>query len=219
MTALSKDTLIINEIFFSIQGESTQIGLPCIFIRLTSCDLRCVWCDTAYAFEEGTEMTIDAILQKVKGYRCKLVEITGGEPLVQENVHTLIKRLCNDNYEVMIETGGHRDISIIDSRVKRIMDIKCPGSKMEKHNRWENIKALTVQDEVKFVIADQADYEWSRQVIQKHNLNTRCTVLMSPVFGKLENRTLAEWVLHDHLDVRFQLQIQKYIWDPKTRGV
>jgi 7-carboxy-7-deazaguanine synthase len=215
----SKDTLIINEIFFSIQGESKQIGQPCIFIRLTACDLRCVWCDTAYAFEEGTEMTIDAILQKVKDYKCKLVEITGGEPLFQENVHALIKKLCDNNYEVMIETGGHRDISGIDSRVKRVMDIKCPGSKMEKHNRWENIKSLTTRDEVKFVIADEADYNWAKSILQKYGLDRKCSVLFSGVFGKLENRTLAEWILHDRLDVRFQLQMHKYIWDPNKRGV
>jgi 7-carboxy-7-deazaguanine synthase len=215
----SKDTLIINEIFFSIQGESTRIGQPCTFIRLTACDLRCTWCDTAYAFEEGKEMTIDAILQKVKEYQCKIIEITGGEPLFQENVHVLIKQLCDKNYEVMIETGGHRDISTIDPRAKRIMDIKCPGSKMETHNRWKNIEALTVRDEVKFVIADEADYNWSKKIIEQYQLDKKCTVLFSPVFGKLENRTLAEWILRDRLDVRFQLQMHKYIWDPNKRGV
>ena len=153
MTSSSPDTLIINEIFFSIQGESTRVGLPCVFVRLTSCDLRCAWCDTAYAFNEGTEMSIDAILKKVEEYKCKLVEITGGEPLLQPNVHLLMKRLCDESYDVMIETGGHRDISGIDPRVKRIMDIKCPGSLMEKRNRWENIELLTARDEVKFVIA------------------------------------------------------------------
>lgn len=219
MTTTSNDSLIINEIFFSIQGESTRIGRPCVFIRLTACDLRCVWCDTAYAFEEGTEMTIDAILQKVKEYECKLVEITGGEPLLQENVHTLIKRLCNDNYEVMIETGGHRDISRIDPRVKRIMDIKCPGSKMERHNRWENIEILRATDEVKFVVVDETDYNWSKNILQQYKLDKKCIVLFSPVFGKLENRVLAEWILRDRLDVRFQLQMHKYIWDPKARGV
>jgi 7-carboxy-7-deazaguanine synthase len=219
MKSLLPDTLIINEIFFSIQGESSRIGLPCVFVRLTSCDLRCAWCDTAYAFNEGVEMGIDVILKQVNEYKCKLVEITGGEPLFQDNVHTLMKRLCDENYDVMIETGGHRDISGIDPRVKRIMDIKCPGSLMEKRNRWENIDALTSRDEVKFVIADEIDYTWAKEVMRKYNLTARCTVLLSPVFGNIENRTLAEWILRDHLQVQFQLQIHKYIWDPATRGV
>ncbi len=213
------ETLIINEIFFSIQGESTRIGLPCVFIRLTSCDLRCAWCDTAYAFNEGTEMSIDEILKKVKEYECNLVEITGGEPLLQPNVHPLMKRLCDESYDVMVETGGHRDISGVDLRVKRIMDIKCPGSLMEKHNRWENIQLLTIRDEVKFVIVDEIDYNWAKDVIKKYDLAQRCTILISPVFGKIENRILAELILHDHLNVQFQLQMHKYIWDPTARGV
>ena len=219
MKSLLSDTLIINEIFFSIQGESTRIGLPCVFVRLTACDLRCAWCDTVYAFHEGTEMKIDIIVNKVKEYQCRLVEITGGEPLFQDNVHILMKRLCDENYDVMIETGGHRNISAIDPRVKRIMDIKCPGSLMDKRNRWENIEALTGRDEVKFVIADEIDYDWAKEVMKKYNLTARCTILMSPVFGTIENRTLAEWILRDHLPVQFQLQIHKYIWDPATRGV
>ena len=193
--------------------------MPCVFVRLTSCDLRCAWCDTAYAFHDGTEMRIDVIINKVKEYKCKLVEITGGEPLFQDNVHMLMKLLCDESYDVMIETGGHRDVSGIDPRVKRIMDIKCPGSLMEKHNRWENIEALTSRDEVKFVIADEIDYTWAIEVMNKYNLTARCTVLLSPVFGTIENRTLAEWILRDHLHVQFQLQIHKYIWDPATRGV
>ena len=164
-------------------------------------------------------MSVDLILKKVKEYKCRLVEITGGEPLLQENAFILMKRLCDENYDVMIETGGHRDISGIDPRIKRIMDIKCPGSLMEKRNRWENIEALTARDEVKFVIADEIDYIWAKEVINKYNLTARCTVLMSPVFGSIENRILAEWILHDHLQVQFQLQIHKYIWDPRTRGV
>lgn len=219
MKSPAPDTLIINEIFFSIQGESTRTGLPCIFVRLTSCDLRCAWCDTAYAFNEGTEMNIDEILIKVGDYDCRLVEVTGGEPLLQANVHQLMKCLCDRRYDVMIETGGHRDISNIDPRVKRIMDIKCPGSLMEKRNRWENIDALTTQDEVKFVIADETDYKWAKELMRKYNLTERCTILMSPVFGKIENRILAEWILRDRLHVQFQLQMHKYIWDPATRGV
>jgi 7-carboxy-7-deazaguanine synthase len=214
-----KNTLVINEIFFSIQGESTQAGQPCVFVRLMACDLRCSWCDTTYAFTEGAEISIDAILEKVKAYHCKLVEITGGEPLLQENVHILMQRLCNDGFDVMIETGGHHDIGKIDPRVKRIMDIKCPGSKMEKRNRWENIPLLTTNDEVKFVIADEADYAWAKNVLEQYRLPQRCTILMSPVFGSMNNRTLAEWILRDQLKVIFQLQLHKYIWDPTTRGV
>jgi 7-carboxy-7-deazaguanine synthase len=215
----SQDTLIVNEIFFSIQGESTRVGLPCVFVRLTACDLRCSWCDTAYAFEEGIEWNMNALLQKVKEYGCNLVEITGGEPLLQENVYPLMRHLCDEKFEVLIETGGHHDIGRIDSRVKRIMDIKCPSSKMEKRNRWENIELLNAQDEVKFVIADHADYEWAKHVLRQYQLDKRCPILMSPVFGTLENRTLAEWILHDRLHVQFQLQMHKYIWDPKARGV
>ena len=219
MISSSPDTIIINEIFFSIQGESTYIGLPCIFIRLTSCDLRCSWCDTAYAFHEGIEMNIDEILKKVEPYHCRLVEITGGEPLVQPTVHRLMKSLCDNKYEVLIETGGHRDISGIDPRVKRIMDIKCPGSSMDKRNRWENIKSLTAQDKVKFVIADETDYLWAKDVMNTYRLPEQCTVLMSPAFGLIDNRTLAEWILRDQLRVQFQIQLHKYIWDPATRGV
>lgn len=219
MPTSSHHSLVINEVFHSIQGESTRAGQPCVFVRLTSCDLRCVWCDTAYAFEEGSSMDIEVIVSRVKEYECKLVEITGGEPLFQENVHELMKRLCDENLEVMLETGGHRDISTVDPRVKRIVDIKCPGSKMEKRNHWENIRHLTQQDEVKFVIADRNDYDWAKQVIQQHRLDTTCPVLMSPVFGSVENRSLAEWILEDRLNVRFQLQMHKYIWDPKMRGV
>lgn len=215
----SKESLVINEIFFSIQGESTRIGRPCTFVRLTTCDLRCTWCDTMYAFEEGSEMKIEDIIRQIKLFDCNLVEITGGEPLIQEKVHHLMKFLCDHGFEVMIETGGHRDISTIDPRVKRIMDIKCPGSLMEKRNRWENINLLTHQDEVKFVISNQTDYDWAKGIINQHQLTTHCQVLMSPVFGKLENRTLAEWILNDRLNVQFQIQLHKYIWDPSTRGV
>jgi 7-carboxy-7-deazaguanine synthase len=213
------NTLVINEIFFSIQGESTRAGQPCVFVRLTGCDLRCSWCDTAYAFEEGTAMSFGNILTKVKSYNCKLVEITGGEPLAQEHVLSLMQRLCDDGFEVMIETGGHRDIGKIDPRVKRIMDIKCPGSKMDKRNRWDNIPLLTANDEVKFVLADYADYEWAKTILQQYQLPSRCTVLFSPVFGSLNNRELAEWMLRDNVKATYQLQLHKYIWDPTTRGV
>ena len=208
MTSASKKSLVINEIFFSIQGESTLAGHPCVFVRLTACDLRCAWCDTAYAFTEGTEMSYDAIAGKVKEYGCTLVEITGGEPLMQENVYALIQRLCDEGCKVMIETGGDRD-----------MDIKCPGSKMEKRNRWENIDLLTPGDEVKFVIADETDYRWAKDIVLRYALPARCTILFSPVFGKIDNRALAGWILRDRLPVLFQLQMHKYIWDPTARGV
>jgi 7-carboxy-7-deazaguanine synthase len=164
-------------------------------------------------------MSFDAIAGKVKEYGCTLVEITGGEPLMQENVHALIQRLCDEGCKVMIETGGHRDIARIDPRVKRIMDIKCPGSKMEKRNRWENIDLLTPGDEVKFVIADETDYRWAKDIVLRYALPTRCTILFSPVFGIIENRALAGWILRDRLPVLFQLQMHKYIWDPTARGV
>ncbi len=215
-----ENTLVVNEIFFSIQGESSWAGLPCVFVRLTYCDLRCVWCDTQYAFYEGTEMTIDEIIEKVKSYNCKLVEVTGGEPLLQENSLKLMKRLCDENFTVLLETGGHRDISKVDPRVHIIMDIKCPGSKMAHKNRWENINYLSKKDEVKFVIKDRTDYEWAKEVIKKFNLPEKVgTVLFSPVFGEIEPVTLVGWILEDKIPVRFQLQMHKYIWSPETRGV
>lgn len=222
MKRINKDenTLVVNEIFHSIQGESSWAGLPCVFVRLTYCDLRCVWCDTQYAFYEGMEMTIDEIVEKVKSYNCKLVEITGGEPLLQENSLKLMKRLCDENFTVLLETGGHRDISKVDQRVHIIMDIKCPGSKMSHKNRWENINYLSKKDEVKFVIKDRTDYEWAKEVVEKFNLTEKVgTVLFSPVFGEIEPVVLAGWILEDKIPVRFQLQIHKYIWSPETRGV
>ncbi len=216
----SENILVVNEIFFSIQGESSWMGFPCVFVRLTYCDLRCVWCDTKYAFYEGTEMTIDEIIEKVKSYNCKLVEITGGEPLLQENSLKLMQRLCDENFTVLLETGGHRDISKVDPRVHIIMDIKCPGSKMNHRNRWENINHLTKKDEVKFVIKDRTDYEWAKDVINRFNLTEKVgTILFSLVFGEIEPITLVEWILEDKLPVRFQLQMHKYIWAPNTRGV
>ncbi|MCS7229594.1 MAG: 7-carboxy-7-deazaguanine synthase QueE [Candidatus Kryptonium sp.] len=220
--SINKDEniLTVNEIFFSIQGESSWVGLPCVFVRLTYCDLRCIWCDTEYAFYEGTDMTIDKIIEKVKSYNCKLVEITGGEPLLQENSLKLMKRLCDENFTVLLETGGHRDISQVDPRVHIIMDIKCPGSKMSHKNRWENINYLSSKDEVKFVIKDRSDYEWAKEVINKFNLAERVgTILFSPVFGEIEPVEIVTWILEDKLPVRFQIQLHKYIWSPTARGV
>lgn len=217
---MSEAVLKINEIFHSIQGESTKAGLPCVFVRLTYCNIRCVYCDTEYAFYEGSDRSIDDIIAEVRSYKCNLVEITGGEPLVQENVHILMKELCDLGFEVLIETGGSLPIENIDSRVKVIMDLKTPYSKMEKKNRYENIQYLKPNDEVKFVIGSREDYEWVKEMISKYDLvNKAEQVLLSPVFDKVENIQLAEWILQDKLDVRFQLQMHKYIWHPEARGV
>lgn len=212
--------LKVNEIFYSIQGESTNAGLPCVFIRLTYCNIRCVYCDTEYAFYEGTDRSVEEIINEVKSFGCRLVEITGGEPLVQENVHILMKQLCDMGYDVMIETGGSLPIELIDNRVKVIMDLKTPYSKMEKKNRYENINYLKPDDEVKFVIGSREDYDWARTILSKYDLvNKVKQVLFSPVFDKVENIDLAKWILDDKLNVRFQLQMHKYIWHPETRGV
>ena len=213
------NVLVINEIFHSIQGESSHMGRPCVFVRLTYCNIRCSYCDTEYAFYEGKEMSIDEILETVRRYECKLVEVTGGEPLFQENVHELMKRLCNEGFEVLLETGGSLDISCVDARVKRIVDFKCPSSKMMKKNLWENVNNLKAGDEVKFVISNREDYDWAKEIIQKHQIEKRCPILMSVVFGELEPIQLAEWILEDKLNVRYQLQMHKYIWSPETKGV
>lgn len=217
---MDSQVLKINEIFYSIQGESTKAGLPCVFVRLTYCNIRCVYCDTEYAFYEGVDKSIDDIINEVSSYDCKLVEITGGEPLVQENVHILMTKLCDLGYEVLIETGGSLPIEHIDSRVKVIMDLKTPYSKMEKKNRYENIQHLKPSDEIKFVIGSREDYDWVKEIMVKYDLVNKVEqVLLSPVFDKVENIELAEWILQDKLKVRFQLQMHKYIWNPETRGV
>jgi 7-carboxy-7-deazaguanine synthase len=212
-------TLKVNEIFYSIQGESSMMGFPCVFVRLTYCNLRCAYCDTEYAFYEGKDMTIDEILSEIKKFNCKFVEITGGEPLVQENVHSLIKRLCDSGYQVMIETGGSLLVKDIDKRVKIIMDLKTPSSKMMNKNLYENIEFLKPGDELKFVIGNREDYVWSKEIMEKYNLDEKFTVLMSPVFNEVENIDLVNWILEDKLNVRFQVQLHKYIWHPETRGV
>ncbi|MGK9475350.1 7-carboxy-7-deazaguanine synthase QueE [Melioribacter sp. OK-6-Me] len=211
--------LKVNEIYFSIQGESSRAGIPCVFVRLTYCNLRCTYCDTEYAFYEGVEMSIEEIIEKVSQYSCKLVEITGGEPLVQKESLDLMKILCDKGYEVMLETSGSLPIDKVDRRVMIIMDLKCPSSKMEKKNRYENIKYLKPGDEVKFVIGDREDYEWSLKKIKEFELDQKCGILFSVVFGKLEPVTLVNWILEDKLNVRFQLQMHKYIWKPETKGV
>lgn len=217
---MSSTILKVNEIFYSIQGESIKAGLPCIFIRLTYCNIRCIYCDTEYAFYEGKDMTIDEILNDIKKYNCSLVEITGGEPLVQENVHELMKILSDNGYTVMLETGGSLPIENVDKRVKVIMDLKTPYSKMEKKNRYENISYLKSSDEVKFVIGSREDYDWAKDKIMEYDLLNKVEqVLFSPVFDKVENIELAKWILDDSLNVRFQLQMHKYIWHPEERGV
>ncbi len=211
--------LTVNEIFHSIQGESTFSGWPCAFIRLSWCNLRCDYCDTVYAYEEGSEMTIEQILERVARYDVKLVEITGGEPLVQQETPELAKRLLESNYTTLIETSGSLDIGSLPDGCRRIVDFKTPSCGMAGKNLWANVSHLCDTDEVKFVIGNRADFEWARERIIEHSLLNLCPVSMSPVFGKLENRLLAEWILNDSLEVRLNLQIHKYIWDPKTRGV
>ena len=212
--------LTINEIFHSIQGESTHAGRPCVFVRLTACDLRCSWCDTPYAFHEGEKMSIDEVVARVKHYGCDLVEVTGGEPLLQKDVYPLMQRLLDERFTVMLETGGHRSIAGVPPAVVRIMDVKCPGSGESHRNDWTNMGHLSLHDEVKFVIKDRIDYEFARRVVAEHNLNGRvAAVLFSPVHGELDPKQLAAWILEDGLKVRMQVQLHKYIWDPQTRGV
>jgi 7-carboxy-7-deazaguanine synthase len=211
--------LTVNEIFHSIQGESTHAGAPCVFVRLTACDLRCTWCDTPYAFHEGRRMSIDDVVTAVDGYGCPLVEITGGEPLLQDEVYPLMDRLLERGHTVMLETGGHRPIDRVPPQVIKVVDVKCPGSGESDKNHWANLGALAPHDEVKFVIADRADYEFAREVMATKLAGRHGAVLFSPVHGALDPRTLSEWVLADRLPVRVQLQIHKIIWTPDTRGV
>lgn len=209
----------INEIYHSIQGESSKSGLPTVFVRLTYCNLRCSYCDSEYAFEEGDEMSIDEIVKEVKKYNCGLVEVTGGEPLFQCECLDLMKRLCDEGFEVMIETGGSLPIKDIDERVMIILDLKCPSSKMMKKNLYQNLDYIKPADEIKFVIGDREDYDWVKEIMDKYNLTEKCTVLFSVVFGKLEPVKLVEWILEDKLKVKYQLQIHKYIWEPSKKGV
>lgn len=212
--------LTVNEIFHSIQGESTHAGRPCVFVRLTACDLRCRWCDTPYAFHEGRKMSVDEVVADVTARGCGVVEVTGGEPLLQPDVFPLMQRLLDAGQTVLVETGGHRSIAPVPKGVIRIMDVKCPGSGEADQNLWSNLAELTAQDEVKFVIADRVDYEYARDVVQRENLLAKVNaVLFSPVHGELDPRVLSEWVIADRLPVRVQLQLHKYIWSPTTRGV
>ena len=212
--------LTINEIFHSVQGESTYAGRPCVFVRLTACDLRCRWCDTPYAFHEGRKRSLDDVLGVVDSYRCDLVEVTGGEPLLQEAVYPLMAGLLERGKRVLLETGGHRSTARVPEPVVTILDIKCPASGEAAKMDWSNLQRLRPHDEVKFVVQDRADYDYARQVIVDHRLATRAAAIhLSPVHGVLHPRTLSEWVLADALPVRVQLQLHKLIWDPATRGV
>jgi 7-carboxy-7-deazaguanine synthase len=212
--------LTVNEIFNSIQGESTRAGQPCVFVRLTACDLRCSWCDTPYAFHEGRKMSVDEVIAEVDRYNCPLVEITGGEPLLQADVYPLMETLLSRGQTVMLETGGHRPITRVPGAVFKIVDVKCPGSGEADKNDWDNLSRLAPHDEVKFVVRDRADYEFAREVMARHDLPARAAaVLLSPVHGVLDPKTLSAWMLADHLPARLQLQLHKYIWDPAARGV
>ncbi len=213
-------TLKINEVYESIQGESSWAGWRCVFIRLTACDLRCSYCDTEYAFYEGRKQPVAEILSEALSFDCPLVEVTGGEPLLQKNVHPLMTALCDAGRTVLIETSGAHDIGTIDPRVHRIMDLKTPSSGECARNRWKNIPLLEQRDEVKFVIGSREDYEWSRSQVREHSLVERCgCVLFSPIFDRIEPVAIVDWILEDRLPVRFQLQMHKFIWEPKARGV
>ena len=212
--------LTVNEIFYSVQGESTNTGRPCVFVRLTACDLRCSWCDTSYAFDDGQKRSVDEVIDTVERYDCELVEITGGEPLLQEDVYPLMESLLASGKTVLLETGGHIDISRVPPAVVKIVDVKCPGSGEAGRNDWRNLKRLAPHDEVKFVIRDRADYEFARDVVQRHALKRQSVVvLFSPVHRVLESAQLAAWVLHDRLPVRVQVQLHKYLWGDDARGV
>ena len=217
---MSADWILVNEIFYSIQGESTHAGRPCVFVRLTGCNLRCTWCDTEYAFYEGRKLTVAEVGERVLDYHCDLVEITGGEPLLQPGIYPLIDRLLAAGKTVMVETSGASDVSRLDPRVIKIMDLKCPGSGEVARNLWSNLDHLTPRDEIKFVISDRADYEWARAVILDRALAPRVNaILMSCTFDGLAPAILAAWILEDRLPARLQLQLHKYVWPPGTRGV
>jgi len=219
------DFLRVTEIFHSIQGESTWAGQPCTFIRLSGCPLRCTWCDTAYAFHGGERLSLDDILRRVAAPDTPLVEVTGGEPLIHPNAFRLVQRLLDAGFTVLVETSGAVDVAGLDPRAHRIMDVKCPGSGESERNLWSNLQHLTGNDEVKFVIADRADYEWAREVVREHGLGERVRagtlkeVLFSPVWGRVEFRDLAGWILEDRLPVRFQLQLHKLVWGADVPGV
>ncbi len=208
----AESRLRISEIFLSLQGEADAVGWPTVFVRLTGCPLRCRWCDTAYAFEGGQWHGIDDILAQVAQHGARHVCVTGGEPLAQRRCLVLLQRLCDAGYAVSLETSGALDVGGVDARVRKVLDLKAPGSGESARNRWENLALLRAQDQVKFVLADRGDYDWACAVLREHGLNARCMVLFSPVYGELAPADLAQWILHDKLDVRFQLQLHKLLW-------
>jgi 7-carboxy-7-deazaguanine synthase len=212
--------LTINEIFHSIQGESTHAGRPCAFVRLSACDLRCSWCDTTYAFHEGHKVSVEDVVTQVRAFGCEHVEITGGEPLLQPDVYPLMEQLLANGHTVLLETGGHRSIEAVPEGVIRIVDVKCPGSGEAEKTHWQNLDLLRPSDEVKFVIKDRADYEYACDIVRQHDLAKRTTaVLFSPVHGVMDSSRLAFWILEDRLPVRLQLQVHKFIWGADVRGV
>ena len=213
--------LRVTEIFRSIQGESTHAGRPCTFVRLTGCPMRCVWCDSEYTFTGGDHMSIDAVMAQVHAFGCNLVEVTGGEPLAQKEAFKLIERLCNEEFEVLIETGGYVSTASVDERAKVILDVKCPASGEEPRNDWSNLERLRAdRDEVKFVIADEGDWQYAKKVIEQYDLQTRAhAILISPAWGQMDLQQLADWISASGLKVRMQLQLHKYIWGPEVKGV
>lgn len=212
------ELLKVNEIFYSIQGESSFAGIPCVFIRLSGCNLRCTYCDTRYAFTEGKKITIDQIIQKVNQYQCPIIEITGGEPLLQDETIQLAEKLCQLNYTVLIETNGTQDIRSLPKQVIRIIDIKCPGSGENKKINWNILNQLESNDELKFVVSSLEDYQWAKKIILEYNLIEKSKILISPVYNKLHPRILAEWILQDKLNIRLQIQLHKTIWFNQKQG-
>ena len=215
----NNNILKVNEIYKSIQGESTHTGLPCVFVRLTYCNLRCSYCDTEYAFHDGEDMSIDQIITRIKPMRTKLIEITGGEPMLQDNTIPLMKQLLKNNYNVLLETSGAISLKDVPKKVMKIVDFKCPSSNMSDKNLWSILDELNNFDEIKFVIGNLKDYQWTKKKIKDYSLTLKWSVLISPVFGKITLEQLANWILKDNLNVRLQLQMHKYIWNPNKQGV
>ncbi|MCH2205996.1 MAG: radical SAM protein [Lentisphaerales bacterium] len=211
--------LRVTEIYKSIQGEGSKAGLPCVFVRLTGCNLRCTWCDTEYGYNGGKDMPYEDILSEVAKLNCSLVEITGGEPLMQSNTPELVELLLKNDYTVLLETAGAHDISVISEKVSRIVDMKCPGSGMLEKNDYKNLERLTSHDELKFVVADENDFRWAEELVKKHKLQDKCPLLVSPVFSKISEVELANLVLDSSVKFKFQLQLHKYIWGPEAKGV